>query len=126
MSKVESITKSNASESRFSDSYDRLIAVESVILLIANFANQGEAMVANMGLDLPQKEHVEQAYNQSKLPMRGRFDRSCDELANVAHAGAQALLQLKSEGRHNLDAAAGKLISEINQIKRQSLATLSF
>jgi hypothetical protein len=126
MSKVEPITKSKAGESRFSDSYDRLIAVESIILLIANFTNQRETDLTDKGLDLPQKEHVELAYEQSNLPMRGRFDRSCDELASVAHAGAQALLRLKSEGRHNLDAAAGKLISEINQIKRQSLATLSF
>ena len=116
MSKLETINKSISVETCFGETYERLKAIDSVVVLVANFAD-AEIHVAT---NFPDKEQLASAYNRCKPFTRDRFDRSCNDLARVASVGAQALLSLKSQGRHNLGAAARRLIREIEQMQKQS------
>lgn len=115
MSKMETILGNETSESRFQANFDRLEAVESVVSVISGMASTG----AQTSLGLPPKESLQGFYLTSSPMVQRRVDSICDDLAVTARSGARALLQFKSEGRENLDAAASCLMREINQMSAQ-------
>ena len=108
MSKIDPTIKSADTNSRFDDSFARLQAVDSVVVLIAGMADK-----QGYSLNLPEREVLEAAYAKALRLAQRRFDSICDELAGMARSGAQALLQLKSAGRNNLGVAAQRLLLEI-------------
>ena len=110
MSKFDPTIKSADTNSRFDDSFARLQAVDSVVVLIADMADK-----QGYSLNLPEREVLEAAYAKALRLAQRRFDSICDELAGIARSGAQALLQLKSAGRNNLGVAAQRLLLEIDK-----------
>jgi len=125
MSKIECIarpdaTQPEAPQSAFQASFDRLQAVDSVVGIISEMTGSDETHV----LHLLDQTQLESLYQQSSPMVQDRFDAICDELAVVARSGTQALLQLKMEGRTNLDAAARLLMWEINMTSRLILDLL--
>lgn len=114
MSKMDSIARPDATQSAFQASFERLQAVESVAAIIAGMTGSDQAH----SLNLPDQAQLESLYQHSSPMVQNRFDAICDDLAVIARSGTQALLQLKSEGRTNLDAAAGLLMWEIEMTSR--------
>lgn len=120
MSKMDSIVRPDANHGAFAASYERLQAVESVVGIISDMTRSDQAHM----LQLPDQAQLEALYQHGSPMVRDRFDAICDELAVIARSGTQALLQLKMEGRTNLDAAAGLLMWEIKKTSGQITALL--
>ena len=117
---MDVITSAENAQSAFQASFERLQAVESVTGIISAMTES----TAPSSLGLPEQAQLEALYLQSSPMVQKRFDAICDDLAGIARTGAQALLQLKSEGRTNLDAAADLLMREIGLSSRQILSLI--
>ncbi|MEP2989886.1 MAG: hypothetical protein ABJN65_12445 [Parasphingorhabdus sp.] len=120
MSKMEVISGNTTPESQFGANYDRLEAVESVVSIVSDMADTGP----QSSLDLPHKEQMQFFYLSGSPMLQRQIDSICDDMAVTARSGTRALLQFKSEGRNNLEAAAGCLMREINQMSGQIVALM--
>lgn len=120
MSKIDSIEKSDNCSDGFTESFDRLRAVESVVELVAHMAGSSES--ASLMSD--DQAAIKTAYHHSFPMTQKRFDRGCDDLAAMAQSGAKALLQLNSAGRNSVDIAAQRLMQEIQMSGQRTLSLL--
>lgn len=120
MSKIDSIKKSDHRNDGFTESVDRLRAVESVVGLVAHMAGSSDST----SLVPADQAAMELAYHHSFLMTQKRFDRGCDDLAVMAQSGVKALLQLNSAGRNGVDIAAQRLMREIQMSGQRTLSLL--
>ena len=115
MSRIDPIAKAGVAGDAFAVSFDRLVAVDSVVALVADMAQ----IVKPVTVNLSDRAHLQSIYEAGSSMLQKQFDRDCIDLAVIARAGVQALLQLKSEGRQNIDVAASCLMREIQINGRQ-------
>lgn len=117
---MEFIAGNTSPESQFEANFSRLEAVESVVSIVSDMADTASPP----SLGLPHKEHLQDFYLNGSVMLQRRIDSVCHDMAITAQSGTRALLQFKSEGRHNLGAAAACLMREISQMSGEIVALM--